>query len=49
MLNRALPVQTTANAKVGLQPSGNLKKAIECWSFSYGKLPLAAGALDTIY
>ena len=37
MPNRAFPVQPTAN----------LKEAIECWSCSYGKLPPAAGALDT--
>ena len=39
-----------ANVKAGLPSAtytANPKKVIECQSYNYGKLPPAAGALDT--
>ena len=32
-----------------MQPTANIKKAIERRSCSYGRLPPATGAVDTIY
>ena len=47
---QTFPVQATAKPKwvFPLQPTANPKKANECWRHSYGKLPLAAGTLDTL-
>ena len=38
----------TSNRAFPVQPTANPKKAIECWSCSYGKLPPTAGALDYV-